>query len=72
TEYNLHTHPFSVEGRRIIAFRGTLKLGLFKNDMNARLASLLCCFASYCGIGIKTALGMGGTEVQVAEYKDKE
>lgn len=72
TEYNLHTHPYSVEGRRIIAFRGMLKLGLFKSDMNARLASLLCDFASYCGTGIKTALGMGGTETFVAEYKDKE
>lgn len=72
TEYNLHTHPYSLEGRRIAAFRGTLRLGLFKSDMNARLASLLCYFASYCGTGIKTALGMGGTETLVAEYKYKE
>ena len=71
-EYNLHTHPFSLEGRRIRAFRGTLRLGIFENDMNARLTALLCAFASYSGTGIKTALGMGGTETIVEEYKDKE
>ena len=71
-EYNLHTHPYSLEGRRIRAFRGTLRLGLFVNDMNARLTALLCSFASYSGTGIKTALGMGGTETVVEEYKTKE
>lgn len=71
-EYNLHTHPFSLEGRRIRAFRGTLRLGIFANDMNARLTALLCSFASYSGTGIKTALGMGGTETLVEEYRDKE
>lgn len=70
--YNLHTHPYSLEGRRIRAFRGTLRIGFFNNDTNARLAALLCAFATYSGMGIKTALGMGGTETTVAEYKEKE
>ena len=71
-EYNLHTHPYSLEGRRIRAFRGTMRLGLFDNDMTARLVSLLCAFASYSGIGIKTALGMGGVETVAEEFITRE
>ena len=69
--YNLHMHPYSLEGRRIRAFRGSLRLGIFNNDMNARLVALLCDFATYSGMGIKTALGMGGTETVVSEYKEE-
>ena len=38
TDYRLHTHPFSVEGRRIRAFRGNIRLGLFKDDITRRMA----------------------------------
>lgn len=33
SDYHLHMHPFSVEGRRIRAFRGNVTYGFFKNDM---------------------------------------
>ena len=38
SDYHLHMHPFSVEGRRIRAFRGNVTYGFFKNDMAAEVA----------------------------------
>lgn len=72
TDYHLHMHAFSVESRRIRAFRGSLRLGLFRNDTAARMISMLCAFAAFGGIGIKTALGMGGTLSEVSWYKERE
>lgn len=72
TDYRLHTHPFSVEGRRIRAFRGNIRLGLFKNDITRRMASMLAAFADYAGIGIKTAMGMGAVHSDIAYYQKKE
>lgn len=69
-DYHLHMHPFSLEGRRIRAFRGNVSYGLFRNDMAARLTAILMYFASYAGTGIKTALGMGGTETDVSFYRE--
>lgn len=72
TDYRLHTHPFSVEGRRIRAFRGNIRLGLFKDDITRRMASMLAAFADYAGIGIKTAMGMGAVESDISYYQKKE
>lgn len=69
-DYHLHMHPFSLEGRRIRAFRGDVSYGLFQNDMAARLIAVLADFASYAGTGMKTALGMGGTETEVSFYRE--
>lgn len=69
-DYHLHMHPFSLEGRRIRAFRGDVSYGLFQNDMAARLTAVLADFASYAGTGMKTALGMGGTETEVSFYRE--
>ncbi|MDD7197622.1 MAG: CRISPR system precrRNA processing endoribonuclease RAMP protein Cas6, partial [Dialister sp.] len=72
SDYHLHMHPFSVEGRRIRAFRGNVTYGFFKNDMAASLAATLASFAMYTGIGIKTALGMGAAETEVAYWEKKQ
>lgn len=72
TDYRLHTHSFSVEGRRIRAFRGNIRLGLFKDDITRRMASMLAAFADYAGIGIKTAMGMGAVHSNIAYYQKKE
>ena len=69
-DYHLHMHPFSLEGRRIRAFRGDVSYGLFQNDMAARLTAVLADFASYTGTGMKTALDMGGTETEVSFYRE--
>ena len=71
SDYHLHMHPFSVEGRRIRAFRGNVTYSFFKNDMAASLAATLASFAMYTGIGIKTALGMGAVETEVAYWEKK-
>lgn len=72
TDYRLHTHPFSVEGRRIRAFRGMIRLGLFRNDVTPRMTAMLSAFAPYAGIGIKTALGMGAVHSDISYYQKKE
>lgn len=72
TDYHLHMHPFSLEGRRINAFRGSVRLGAFTNDTTARMAGMLAAFAVYAGTGMKTALGMGGTETDIGLYREKE
>lgn len=69
TDYRLHTHPYSLEGRRIRAFRGSIRLGLFKNDVTPRMASMLSSFAEFAGTGMKTAMGMGGTTVEISRYR---
>ena len=69
--YTLHMHPFSLEGRRIRAFRGSIRYGFFKNRSAASLVATLAHFAMYAGVGIKTALGMGGTESRIS-YWDEE
>lgn len=69
--YRLHMHPFSLEGRRIRAFRGSVRYGFFKNEAAANLIATLAHFADYAGVGIKTALGMGGT-VSTVSYWEQE
>lgn len=69
TGYRIHMHPYSVESRRIRAFRGQVKLGLFANDTAARMICMLADFASFSGTGIKTALGMGGTDSHIALWE---
>lgn len=60
--YNLRMNSFSIEGTWIPAFKGMLTIGLKGNIMANRVIRLLCEFSQFSGIGIKTALGMGGVE----------
>jgi len=62
--YRLSLSSFSLEGRRVPAFIGELTLGGFKSEAAGRLASMLLYYASYAGLGIKTALGMGAFSVR--------
>lgn len=68
TDYKLRTQIYSLEGIRIKGFSGSISLKLRGNDMARRLIGVLLVFAPYCGIGIKTALGMGGLET-VLKYR---
>lgn len=61
-DYDLHYSPFSVEGRKIPAFKGTYSLKISKNDMACRIISMLSEYAAYAGVGIKTSLGMGAVK----------
>lgn len=66
-DYQLRTTRFCLKGVRIPGFTGSCV-------MEARLAfplmelwNALILFADYSGIGIKTALGMGGLQIQIGK-----
>lgn len=61
--YNLHSHYFShvMQGnRRIPAFMGSVDFNIGGSKPLGGLARMLLTFGNYAGIGIKTAMGMGG------------
>ncbi len=59
-EYRLKTAYYGLEGTRVKGFVGDLNLYVQGPEALCRIADLLLRFACYSGIGIKTALGMGG------------
>ena len=61
--YNLSLQQYSVGGAPIDAFKGRYTLLLRGTEAQNRIAALLLAYAEYAGIGIKTALGMGGVFV---------
>lgn len=69
--YNLSLQTFALEGIRIPAFRGSYTLGLKKNIMANRIIAMLCAYAEYSGIGIKTALGMGGVRTRMMRRRNE-
>lgn len=66
-DYRLRMQAFSVDGTRIPAFRGDYALGMKNNLMSNRIIAMLGEYANYCGIGIKTALGMGAVRTELQE-----
>lgn len=70
SDYRLRTMLYSLEGIRIKGFCGNVSLRFFGNEMARRLIGILLQFAPYCGIGIKTALGMGGVETELRFRKN--
>ena len=69
-QYALHTATFSVDGHPLRGFRGSLTIGFTGTDSVRRILGMLMSFASYAGIGIKTALGMGAVEADVWKGRD--
>ncbi len=61
--YNLSLQQYSVGGAPIDAFKGRYSLLLHGTAPANRIAALLAAYAEYAGIGIKTALGMGGVKI---------
>ena len=66
-DYRLRMQAFSVDGARIPAFRGDYTLGMKNNLMSNRIIAMLGEYAMYCGVGIKTALGMGAVRTELQE-----
>ena len=65
TGYNLSLQQYSVGGAPIDAFKGRYRL-LFRGTQSQnqnRIVALLAAYAEYAGIGVKTALGMGGVKI---------
>ena len=65
--YRLEMAPFSLEGVRIPAFQGSLELSLAGPDALVRVTLLLLAYSEFAGIGIKTAIGMGGSTIAVKQ-----
>ena len=59
-KYELRSALFSLEGARVGGYEGMMQLYFRGNEMTRRIVMLLLMWASFTGIGIKTALGMGG------------
>lgn len=65
SRYKLQSQIFSVEHRNIQGFGGYQRFGFHGSDMVLRLLGVLFSFALFAGIGIKTALGMGGVKTEL-------
>ena len=68
-KYELRSALFSLEGSRINGYEGMIQLNFRGNEMTKRIIMLLLMWASFIGIGIKTALGMGGCSCEFL-YKE--
>jgi len=62
--YKLKSLYYPVESVRIPAFHGSVSLRLQGPEALRGLASSILHFAEYAGIGVKTAMGMGGVSVE--------
>ena len=69
--YRLQSGSFALEGARVQGYTGHVDLSIQGPDSLIRLANVLYCFAPWCGVGIKTALGMGGCRIEPIEYGRK-
>lgn len=62
--YSLHTNVYYLESAKITGYMGRMTLAVSGPEQLARLAGALLTMAEYCGLGIKTALGMGAVSVK--------
>jgi CRISPR-associated endoribonuclease Cas6 len=62
-DYRLASASFSVNGSWLKGFSGRLDLGVSGPEALVRVASLLIDFGRFSGVGVKTALGMGGLQI---------
>lgn len=60
SKYNLRSTYFSLEGTKIPSYMGSMTIKINSNPTTVSLINMLTDFAQYSGVGIKTALGMGG------------
>lgn len=63
TSYNLRSHyvlHVAGEGRKIPAFMGKMTFGVYGPSTMSGLVRMLLRFGEFSGVGIKTAMGMGG------------
>ena len=63
TGHHLRSASYVMKKVGIPSFVGYIILSARGPETLLRLFNLLTAFGGYCGIGIKTALGMGGVEV---------
>lgn len=63
-KYHLGSAPFSVDGSWLTGFEGRIEMHMKGPEALCRIADLLIQFSIYSGVGIKTALGMGGVKYE--------
>ena len=64
TEYRLQSRLFGVEGISIPSYQGHITLRMSGPQQMVNLMHMLLRFGTYSGIGIKTAMGMGGLQIE--------
>lgn len=69
-QYKLRSVYFPIEGIKIPSFKGELGIKVNGTATMAKYARLLTRFGEYSGIGIKTAMGMGGVKRKERRKKD--
>lgn len=69
-QYKLRSVYFPMEGIKIPSFKGELGIKVNGTATMAKYARLLIRFGEYSGIGIKTAMGMGGIKRNERREKD--
>lgn len=67
--YKLNSARYELEGSGITGYMGYIELRFNGPDPLRRLAGVLFGFARWSGVGIKTALGMGGCDVNLSERR---
>ena len=65
--FRIRSASFSLEGVRIPAFLGEITLRVSGNSTFRSYINMLCDYAQYSGVGIKTALGMGRVKYEPIE-----
>lgn len=70
TDYSLRTVRFRLKNALIPCFTGKITLSAGLPLPLAELWNALLCWAEYSGIGIKTALGMGGVQVSLPALRE--
>lgn len=62
-KYNLRSNPFSLERHRIPAFMGNIQFSTKSQKPIKNFLCLLAHYGNYSGIGIKTGIGMGYSNI---------
>lgn len=64
-EYNFYSQLFLLEHQKFDGFSGRMSANFNGDITTNKLLGLLFEYANYCGIGIKTALGMGAVKTKL-------
>jgi len=65
SDYNLRTTRFILKDTRIPGFIGNVRFDTHLSPPLLDICKILFTFSEYSGIGIKTALGMGGIQISL-------
>lgn len=63
--YALQSEVYSLEGSKIIGYTGFVELHFSVEKLQRQLSAMLFSLGEWCGVGIKTSLGMGGCDTDI-------